>query len=217
MSSESESQKETIENNIRLAKSMGYDILNYNPNPKKYELLDCAVRACCAASNPHKSYKRTQQKMNRISLNLCTPYTTIPVISKFLEDNGYVSCWLAGSDDTCEFTTKDVLEMIPGGKFLIETDDHICFINDHKIYDYYMRYMFDVWLEDKAPCVHIDPKTISKCLFCPYNNEIIKPYYTPPQRPCKKKDPTSNQPCQFNGINIDMDSKYNSIIVTVKS
>jgi len=162
-----------------LLQQYNLSIVPYNPNPKGYKLMDCAVRACSKASG--LSYQRTQRKMNRISLELCTPYTTTPVISKFLYQYGYRTLWYVGKDPE-HFHIKDILKRIPDkGTLLIESEDHIAFIKDRVIYDYFLEEMFDIWIEDLAIVVRYKRNTLDKCLFCPCNPELYTgdkdPYY----------------------------------------
>lgn len=102
--------------------------IKYNPNPRSRRVGDCAIRACCKATN--RSWNEVYNSLADIAYRQKDVPSANKVWGEYLKENGFEKYEADYPMDVFKFCCN-----FPHGVYVIGTGDHAVAVVDGRFYD----------------------------------------------------------------------------------
>lgn len=106
--------------------------IEYNPNPKKKRVGDCAVRAIAKALDT--DWETAYAKMSLLGYTMADLLNAVHVYGSILRQNGFKREAIPNTCPDC-YTIKDFCADHPKGKFVLVTGNHVVTAINGDYYD----------------------------------------------------------------------------------
>lgn len=102
--------------------------VQYNPNPKERRVGDCAIRACCKATN--RTWNEVFDDLVQIAYRQKDVLSANKVWGEYLAENGYVRYEPDYPMDVYKFCCN-----FPHGTYVLGLDGHVVTVVDGRYFD----------------------------------------------------------------------------------